>query len=138
MLAVLLAVPLRGMADVRPAIARIVFMENRTAGAYQAALARFNAGTIRAVALAQMIDRTIVPDLQAARAGVEALRRVPREHQPLIALTEEYLRLRDESWRLRSDGLRHLRIRTLKEAERKEFEARELLMKVRDLERRVT
>jgi len=137
-LAVLLVVPIRGMADVRPAIDRVIVMENRVSGTYQAALARFNNGAIRTLALAQLIDRTIVPDLQAAHAGVEALERVPREHQSLVALAQEYLRLREESWRLRSTGLRLLKIPTLKEAERKEWEAREVLAKVRDLRQHVS
>lgn len=136
-LAVLLVAPVSGMADVRPAIDRIIAMETRTSATYEVALTRFHAGTIRTLALAQLIDRTIVPELQAARAGVEVLEHVPREHQPLVALARDYLRLREQSWQLRSTGLRLLKIPTLKEAERKECDAREILRKVSDLRQHV-
>jgi len=60
---------------------------------------------ITAEALAQLIDRTIVPELHAAEARLKELDRVPHEHQPLVAGAEEYFRLRDASWRLRVEGL---------------------------------
>jgi membrane associated rhomboid family serine protease len=134
-LVVLGAVPLRGMADVRPEIRRVMATEDRTATTYDAAVGRFTNGAIPAVALAQLIDRTILPELQAARAGLDALTRVPPEHQPLVAGAEEYLRLRDESWRLRSEALRKGRAGLLKEADRKEWQALDVLRKTRDANR---
>jgi hypothetical protein len=59
-----------------------------------------------AEALALLIDRTIVPDLQVTAARLKALVGVPKEHQPLVASAEEYARLRSESWHLRSEWLR--------------------------------
>lgn len=100
------AIPLRGIADIKPEIARVIALEDRTASAYKAAADRFNKGRLTAEALVQLIDRTIVPELEAAQAHLKALDRVPQEYQPLVADTEEYLRLRRESWRLRADGLR--------------------------------
>ncbi|HEV2984818.1 MAG TPA: rhomboid family intramembrane serine protease [Vicinamibacterales bacterium] len=104
-IAVVSAVPLRGVADVRPEIARVVAVEGRTAGAYKVAADRLSAGRITAEAVALLIERTIMPELQAAQVRLNALDRVPNEHQPLIADAEEYLRLRYESWRLRAEGL---------------------------------
>ena len=100
------AVPLRGIADVRPEIAHVVETEDRTAAAYQTAADRFKSGKLTADALAQVIDRSIVPELQEVDARLKALKHVPPEHQPLVADAEEYVRLRRESWRLRADGLR--------------------------------
>lgn len=132
-LVVLFAVPLRGMADVRPEIRRVIAIEDSTSRTYDAAVVRFTNGAIRAVALAQVIDQTIVPQLRAARAELDALERVPREHQPLVAGAGEYLRLRGESWRLRSEALRKGRAPLLKEADLKEWEARDVLNNLREM-----
>jgi membrane associated rhomboid family serine protease len=148
------AIPLRGVIDVRPEIERLVAVEDRTAGAYQAAVDRFKKGRITAEALSQLIDRTIVPELQAADARLKALNKVPEEHQPLVAGAEEYVRLRSESWRLRAEGLRtantvpktakteraanvqaearyRATMRTLGQAEATERESLEALQKIR-------
>jgi membrane associated rhomboid family serine protease len=101
-----LAFPVRSMADVRPEIARVVALEDQTAGAYQVTYERYRHGKVSGEALAQQIDRTILPDLQAEDDRLKALERVPREHQGLVADAEEYLRLRIESWRLRAQALR--------------------------------
>jgi membrane associated rhomboid family serine protease len=105
-IAVASAVPLRGITDVRPEIARVVALEDRTANAYRTAVDRFRNGRITAAALAELIDRTIEPDLRAADTRLKAVDGVPREQQPLVAGAEEYLRLRTEGWRLRAEGLR--------------------------------
>jgi membrane associated rhomboid family serine protease len=105
-LAIACAVPLRGVTDVRPEIERVVGLEDRTASAYQTAADRFRNGRITAEALAELIDRTIEPELRAADAHLKAVDGVPREQQPLVASAEEYFRLRYESWRLRAEGLR--------------------------------
>jgi rhomboid protease GluP len=101
-----LAFPVRGIADVKPEIERVVALEDRTAGAYEATYERYKDGKVSAEALAQQIDRTILPDLQKADDRLEALERVPREHQRLVADAEEYLHLRIKSWQLRAQALR--------------------------------
>jgi membrane associated rhomboid family serine protease len=100
------AVPLRGISDVRPEIQRVVSIEEKTAGAYHAAAEQFRKGRVTAEAVAQLIERTIVPELQAADARLKTYKKVPPEHQPLIVDAEEYLRLRSESWRLRATAVR--------------------------------
>jgi len=114
------AVPLRGTADVRPALERVVSVEERTAAAYDAKVVQFRKGWISAETLAASIDRTILPELQAAHARVKALKGVPREHRPLVAAAEEYFRLREEAWRRRAEGLINASMRTLQEADRTE------------------
>ena len=76
------------------------------AGEYQKAAERFRSDRMTAEALALLIDRTIIPELQVTGARLKALDGVPEEHQPLVANAEEYVRLRSESWRLRSEWLR--------------------------------
>jgi membrane associated rhomboid family serine protease len=115
--AVASAVPLRGVTDVRPEISRVLAVEDSTARLYQSAMTQFKLGTVTAEALAQMIDRKITPELQAMQARLKALGRVPPEHQPLLASAEEYLRLRDESWRLRAAALHKSSMPALRNAE---------------------
>jgi membrane associated rhomboid family serine protease len=114
-IAVASAVPLRGVTDVRPEIERVVRLEDRTASAYQTAVNQFKRGRITSEAVAQLIDRTIEPELLAAGARLKAVTGVPREQHPLVASAEEYLRLRYESWRLRAEGLRKTDVLTLRE-----------------------
>ena len=114
------AVPWRGIVDARPEIARIVALEERSAAVYDAAVARFRLGRIPAKALALLIDRTILPELQADRARVHALRGVPPEQLPLVAAAEEYFKLRDESWRRRSEALLQSNMKMLREADQNE------------------
>jgi membrane associated rhomboid family serine protease len=104
--ALLMALPLRGLMDVRPEIQKVVALEDRTAGAYSAAVDKFRKGRMTADALAQMIERTIVPELEAADGRLKTYTKIPAEHQPLVADAEAYLRLRCASWRLRADAVR--------------------------------
>ncbi len=105
MVAVASAVPLRGVADVRPEVSRVIAVEESTTTAYKAAVKQFQLGTVSAEALAQMIDRKITPELQTVQARFKDLGRVPPEHQQLLEFTLQYLRLREESWRLRAAAL---------------------------------
>ena len=115
--AVASAVPLRGVTDVRPEITRVLAIEESTASAYRGAVQQFKLGTVTAGGLAQMIERKITPELNAMQARLKTLGRVPPEHQQLLASAEEYLRLRDESWRLRAAALHKSSMLALRNAE---------------------
>ncbi len=101
------AVPMRGIADVRGDISRIIALEDQTAGTYQSALERLNKGAMTADALAQLIERTIVPELESADNHLRSIHGVPPEHQPLVANADEYLKLRAASWRLYAQSWRN-------------------------------
>jgi membrane associated rhomboid family serine protease len=122
---------LRGMTDVRPEIERLVATEERTAGIYDRAVNQFRIGAMSAKALAQIIDRSIVPELRAARVRLDKVTGVPAQHQPLMASAEEYLRLRDESWRIRSDALHKASMGALRTADRTERASLEAFEKVK-------
>jgi hypothetical protein len=111
-----------------------VDLEDRTSRAYKAAVDQFKLGAMTAEALAQVINRTIMPELQAARSRLKALAGVPPEHQPLVAHADEYLRLRDESWRLRADGLHQANMLTLRKAESAERQSLEAFERIRPVE----
>jgi hypothetical protein len=105
-IAVACAMPLRNIADVRPELVKVVATEERTATTYTAAVDRFKRGRLTADGLAQLAERTIVPELQAADARLQALDHVPLEHQPLVADAREFLHLRCASWRARAEAVR--------------------------------
>jgi hypothetical protein len=125
------AFPWRGLIDVRPEIARLVAIEERTAGVYDAAVVKFTGGRLPARALAQLIDRTILPELQASRARLQALRGVPTEQVPFVAAASEYLRLRDQSWRRRSEALIQSNMKMLRDADQTERAALDAFQRMR-------
>ena len=103
---VMSAITLRGIVDVKPEIARVLATEERTAAAYRTGFDAYKKGRMTAEALAQLTERTIMPELQAVDARLKSLSNVPPEHQALVADAREYLRLRDASWRARVEALR--------------------------------
>ena len=124
-IALALAIPLRSMTDARPEIARVIEFEARTAAAYKAAVNQFRLGAINAEALAKVIERTIVPDLQQALTRVTALKRVPPVQEALVMSAEMYLRLREQSWRLRAEALHKSNMKSLRKADEAEHESLE-------------
>jgi membrane associated rhomboid family serine protease len=125
--------PLEGLIDVRPEIEKVVAVETRTAGAYDDAAAKFRIGRLPAKALVQVIDVSILPDLQAARARLEELRGVPREHAPMVAAAQQYVQLREQSWRARAEGLRKSKMDLLRKAEASERAALDAFEKMRSI-----
>ncbi len=125
---------LRGIADVRPELARVVALETSTAGTYEKAVVQFRKGALTAQALEKVITQSIVPELRQAHARIKAVSGVPAEHRPLVADAEEYFRLRDESWRLRADGLRKSNMGALRAADRSERASLEALGRIRPVE----
>src|SRR5204862_316239 len=81
--AFLCVLPLRGTIDARPAIAQIAGVESRTAAEYAKAVEQFTRGRLPAKALAQTIERSILPAIEADHAGVNALRGVPAGHHDI-------------------------------------------------------
>ncbi len=100
------AVMLRGIDDGRVEVAAVTALEERIAGQYEAEVDRYHDGGSSADQLIRMIEATIVPELRAAQQRLELLDRVPEEQRASIEYTNQYLRQRQESWRLRVDGLR--------------------------------
>jgi rhomboid protease GluP len=117
-MAVASAIPLRGTADVRPVLERVVLAEERTAAAYEAKVVEFRKGWISAEALAGTIDRSILPQLQTEHTRLKAVRGVPREYRTEVATAADYLQRRQDAWRRRADGLRKSSIRLLRDADR--------------------
>ena len=130
------AFSMRGFTDVKPELERIMAVETQTASLYEKAVEQFRLGGINADALAQVIDRTILPELKAAHARLSTLDRVPAEHRSMVTAAVEYLRLRGESWRLRAEGLHHGSMPTLQKADRTERASLDVLEGVRPSEQK--
>jgi hypothetical protein len=126
-IAIACVVPLRGVGDVRPELARIAALEQQNAAHYQYAVERLRNDRLSAQELADFIDHKILPELHDARARLKAIDGVPPEHQPLVAGADDYFKRRDESWRLRSQGLRRTNMFKLRLAEADERAALESL-----------
>jgi membrane associated rhomboid family serine protease len=124
------AIPLRGIIDFRPHIAHIAAVEQRTAGVYDTAVGEFKLGRMPAKRLAQVIEKTILPDLQRVRERLNDLRGVPREQAPLVEAAQTYFKLREQSWRRRAEGLLRANLVMLREAERTELAALEAFQKI--------
>jgi rhomboid protease GluP len=102
---ILLVAPLRGLDDARADVAAVIAVEGRTAHQYDAEIERANDGRSSMRERIVLIDQ-IRPQLQALRARLESFDKVAREQQPLVASAIEFLKTRDESWRLRKVALR--------------------------------
>lgn len=117
--------PLNEIVDVRPDIDRVIAVESRTATLYDREVERFRSGRIKAAALADVIEKTIVPELHVAAGRLRALQNVPPEQKPLVASAETFLKLRDDSWRLRASALHKSDMRALRQADGKEQASRD-------------
>jgi len=131
--AIVTAVPLRGITDARRDIAAVIETEERTAAAFKAALEDYTEGRMSDKALAGVIDRVIMPELHYAAERLTLVDRtmVPEEQRPLIIAAEEYLQLRDESWTLRANALRSGKMSILWIADRKEALSLEAFRRIR-------
>ena len=131
-IAVVMAVPLRGMTDATSELEHVVTVEERTATTYQEAANRFRNGWITADALAEVIDSAVLPELTEARTRVESLDKVPMEQQTLVAACKEYLRLRDEGWRIRAAALKRASMAQLREADTIDSASLEILRQIKE------
>ena len=67
-----------------------------------------------------VIDRVILPGLQGTRDRMDGLVHVRPADAGVVDVAHVYLRLRQESWRLRAEALRKGNMRKLKDADRVE------------------
>ena len=125
------AMAVRAVSDIRPDVAAVMAVEDRTARAYDAAVQRFQKGRATARDLVQIIEQSIVPELHGATERVSALGNVPARDEALLAYTHQYLRLREESWRLRAEALRKVSMGKLREADKTEQASLRVLDKVK-------
>ena len=131
-----IAWPLRNIVDVRPNLIELVANDDRQTTVFRMVVDRFQSRQvpIDRQRVATLIEQTFVPQVADARRRVEELRPTLRDQQPLVAKAAEYARLREQSWRLRAEGLKSSRIGVLREADRAEMAARAALDTLRTVE----
>ena len=112
-----IAAPLSGAMDVRSEIARLIAVEDRTMVSYETANERFKRGVLHRDELAQLIERVIVPELDAARLRLHTIVGVPPRQQTLVDGADDFLRLRRESWLIRASALQASDTGLLREAD---------------------
>ena len=122
--------PLRGIVDATPEFERLATIEARMATTFRAAADEFGKGRITAEALAEVIERSIIPEMQAARARIETLDNVLPEQQARVNACKEDPRLRNESWRVRSEAFRQSRMSMLREADTIERASLDILRRI--------
>jgi rhomboid protease GluP len=113
---VICAAPLRGLADINGEVALVKQMETRTATAYDSAVVRFQKGRIDAKELAALAE-AIASEMEVLKTHLVTISNVPRDHQSLFTAISEYVKLREDSWRLRAEGLRAGQMATLQKAD---------------------
>lgn len=124
-------VPLWGISDVRPVLATVEAIEQRTAAAYDAEVEKFRKGRIDRFELAELIERRIIPDLHRARVALHGLNRAPSEHVSRVQAAELYSLRRIEGWKIRAVALRTSDAKKLKYADGIERAALERFAKIR-------
>jgi rhomboid protease GluP len=130
-IAIVSSVPLRGLTDVRPDLEAVAAFEQRSVAAYDEAVDRFRLGRATSDALAQLIEASILPELERVRAPLRGLGRFPREQETLVAAAGEYLLLREKAWQLRAGALRRSSLPGLRDADLVERAALEALRRMR-------
>lgn len=125
------AFPLRGISDPRLPLEQLVAVEDRTAALYTDAVKKFTSGRMKAAALAELIESTVVPQIEAAAAPVRSLSRVPREYEAAMSAADQYLHLRLDGWRKRAEALRGGSMSGLRAADQVEQTSLEALKSVR-------
>jgi hypothetical protein len=135
-LALAIAWPLRGIVDVRADLVALVANDDREATAFRLRLEEFSKRRvpIDRRLLATLIEQTFVPHLADARVRIDGLHATQTDQQRLMAAAAEYIRLREESWRLRVEGLRGGKMDVLREADRVEQASLEMLRKLRTVQ----
>jgi rhomboid protease GluP len=113
---VICAAPLRGLADINGEVALVKQMETRTATAYDSAVVRFQKGRMDAKELAALAE-AIASEMEVLNTHLASISNVPRDHQSLFTAISDYVKLREDSWRLRAEGLRAGQMATLQKAD---------------------
>ena len=106
--------------DIKGEIDKLVATEASTTAAYDTAVAQFRLGTMPAAALAQLIDRRIRPELHVVSVRMLSLEDVQPEQLAMLEKAREYLRLREETWRLRAAALQKRDLAALRRVESSE------------------
>jgi len=128
--AIFTAVPVHGIADVRPAIDHMMVTDERTAAAFRAAATQLSQGRLGEKAMITLIEGEILPALEREQQRLTSGGLVPEDQEAVLAAAREYVQLRIEYWALRTQAIRKGSIAMLRQADKKEGAARDVLVRI--------
>jgi membrane associated rhomboid family serine protease len=128
--AIFTGVPVHGISDVRPDIDHMMVTDERTAGAFRAAATQLSQGRLGEKAMITLIDGEILPALEREQQRLASEGLVPEDQEAVLAAAREYVQLRIEYWGLRTQAIRKGSIAMLRQADKKEGAARDVLVRI--------
>jgi membrane associated rhomboid family serine protease len=128
--AIFTGVPVHGISDVRPDIDHMMVTDERTAAAFRAAAMQLSQGHLGEKAMIALIDGEILPALERERQRLASEGLVPEDQEAVLAAAREYVQLRIEYWGLRIQAIRKGSIAMLRQADKKEGAARDVLVRI--------
>ena len=126
-LALAVAVPLHGTTNVKPDVDRMMATDEETSARFRGAATQLAVGRTSEKAMIALIERDIVPALQAEQSRLLPRGRVLDDQQDLINAANAYLQLRIDGWRLRAAAFRKGSLAMLRQADSKDGTARDFL-----------
>jgi len=128
--AIFTAVPVHGIADVRPDIDHMMVTDERAAAAFRAAATQLSQGRLGEKAMITLIEGEILPALEREQQRLTSGGLVPEDQEAVLAAAREYVQLRIEYWALRTQAIRKGSIAMLRQADKKEGAARDVLVRI--------
>jgi membrane associated rhomboid family serine protease len=128
--AIFTGVPVHGICDVRPDIDHMMVTDERTAAAFRAAVTQLSQGRLGEKAMITLIDGEILPALEREQQRLASEGLVPEDQEAVLAAAREYVQLRIEYWGLRTQAIRKGSIAMLRQADKKEGAARDVLVRI--------
>jgi hypothetical protein len=130
--------PIAGIVDVRPQIATVIAIEEETSVAYRKSVDQFRRGRLKNEELVALINTTILPRLDEAKKQVAPLSSALESHREVVRHANDFLKLRDEAWRLRVEGLKKSTLAGLRDADKAEQASLDALRRLRRTQHNLT
>jgi hypothetical protein len=109
---------------------RFAEMEKRAVGANNDLVDRAQSEVISSADFAEALERDVLPPWIETRERIEGLLQTPYGDRAYLSQLVEYIRYREESWRLQIEGLRLQDSATLERANNKWTAAEEMAKKL--------
>jgi rhomboid protease GluP len=83
---------------VQSELERFVGVEKKALDSFNSAVGKYERQELTDAALADLLERDVIPEWRAARERLTALKQIPATLQRRVASFLEYMRLREEGW----------------------------------------
>jgi rhomboid protease GluP len=106
-----------GLPDIDREMQHFADVEKRCLNVYRTLVEQAQRGAVNDADVAEVIEREVLPPWVESRRRIEGLLGLPYGNQRFLSRLVEYVRCREESWRLRVEGLRKQDPATCKQAD---------------------